>query len=43
MNYVIMNVEQVESTKGPTYVVRLRRPLGIGEVPVPYIVLNPES
>ncbi|KAJ8736908.1 hypothetical protein PYW07_000179 [Mythimna separata] len=43
MNYVVMNVEQVESTKGPVHVVRIRRPLGIGEVPVPYIVLNPES
>ncbi|KAF9422016.1 hypothetical protein HW555_002236 [Spodoptera exigua] len=43
MNYVVMNVEQVESTKGTVHVVRVRRPLGIGEVPVPYIVLNPES
>uniref|UniRef100_A0A2A4K585 Uncharacterized protein n=1 Tax=Heliothis virescens TaxID=7102 RepID=A0A2A4K585_HELVI len=43
MNYVVLNVEQVESTKGPVHVVRVLRPLGIGEVPVPYIVLNPES
>ncbi|KAH9642378.1 hypothetical protein HF086_004910 [Spodoptera exigua] len=35
--------KEVESTKGTVHVVRVRRPLGIGEVPVPYIVLNPES
>ncbi|XP_026746817.1 calpain-C isoform X2 [Trichoplusia ni] len=43
MNYVILNVEQVESTKGPVHVVRMRRPIGIGEVPVPYIVLNTDA
>ncbi|XP_021189664.1 calpain-C isoform X2 [Helicoverpa armigera] len=43
MNYVVLNVEQVESTKGLVHVVRVLRPLGIGEVPVPYIVLNPDS
>ncbi|CAD0193996.1 unnamed protein product [Chrysodeixis includens] len=40
MNYVILNVAQVDSTKGPVHVVRMRRPIGVGEVPIPYIVIN---
>lgn len=43
MNYIILNVEQVESTKGPTHMVRLCRPLGVGEVASPYIILKTDS
>ncbi|CAH2985193.1 unnamed protein product [Chilo suppressalis] len=38
MNYRIYNIEKVELSNGPIHLVRLRRPLGLGESPVSHVV-----
>ncbi|XP_048488700.1 calpain-C [Plutella xylostella] len=40
MNYRIYNVEKVDSTEGPLYLVRLCRPPGPGDAPITHVVLD---
>lgn len=40
MNYRIYDVQKVDTTNEPVYLIRLRRPLGHGETPISHIVLD---